>query len=161
MRKFTILVSVVFALATVLVIAEPAQASEHGCATDVISRFKNGDVAKAKTCVEYNGSNLRHHTKVSCWSSSNVAVDCAAINGDTVVTYVRRWSGGQVSIEQAYSIFSDVTWVHSKDFWSPWFCPGGSGTFDAKAVDLRVMARSGELGDYHDHTSNTTSLSAC
>jgi hypothetical protein len=162
-----LMVSVLFAALVVAQVATapPASATEHGVRTKLISRFNNGDVAYVKVAVERKVDGIdvlaRAHVKVWCQNSNGQTVVCeeveiGVIGGNPESLSLETWtSSGWSSVDGRFvGSFAEV--YPALDQYTGWICTGSlSDDWRTVAYNVRVTARSGQPGSFHDVPSNT------
>ena len=140
--------------------APPASAAAYGSRTKLISRFNNGDVAYVKVSVEriVSGPNElgRAHGKVWCENSNGQTVVCEEVEIGRLALQFWSSSSGWTTWDQVFpGRYAEV--YPALDVYTPWECqPGGTAQWRTLADNVKVQARSGQPGSFHDVPSNTT-----
>jgi len=138
--------------------APPASAAAYGMRTKLISRFNNGDVAYVQVSVErivtVNNKLGRAHAKVWCENSNGQTVVCEEV--EIGALKLQYWSGGWQTWDQVFpGRYAEV--YPALDVYTPWECdPARVAQWRTLADNVKVQARSGQPGTFHDVPSNTT-----
>jgi hypothetical protein len=153
-----------FATLTVAQIATApsASAAEYGVRTELISRFRSGDVAYVKVAVERHPDTLkgRTHVKVYCRNSNNQSVNCGTIHASEQLNSLEFWDERLLAWNSFYTQAPccDSHNVPSRDFWGEWVCGFDIDQYRTVAYNVRVTDRFGEPGTSNDVPSNTAKI---
>jgi hypothetical protein len=142
--------------------APPASAAEYGVRTELISRFRSGDVAYVKVAVERHPDTLkgRLHVKVYCRNSNNQSVNCGTIHASEQLNSLEYWNEATDHWSSWYqqTPCCDSHNVPSRDFWGAWICGWDVDQYRTVAYNVRVTDRFGEPGTSNDVPSNTANI---